>query len=416
MEMKTKNLMVFFLAILSVLSVVATVSATKTELANVEFVKVNSMIVDSSEGISVIAGDTLTVQIAFKALETAQDVKFKAEIEGEKIDVSEKTAPFNVEAGSRYVKTLTIKVPYELKDVVSENVELSWELYNKDYETTNFTDLDVQREAYKTSVMSISTNQRVSAGETMSIDVVLKNTGYNYLDDMYVTARIPSLGVEKTVYFGDLSSVDNCKDSIFCDAEDYDDEERDTERARFYLTVPYGAEAGIYTLEVEAKNSDLTTTEVKQFVVENDFSAGNVMVTSSSKTVSAGEEAVYNLLVVNPTNKLKVYTVSVDSSGSLSTDLESTMVAVPAGSSATVSLTAQSKTQGEYAFTANVFSGNELVSSVPLTTTVEGTSFTSPVAVLTIILAVIFIVLLIVLIVLVGKKPAKSEEFGESYY
>jgi preprotein translocase subunit SecG len=46
----------------------------------------------------------------------------------------------------------------------------------------------------------------------------------------------------------------------------------------------------------------------------------------------------------------------------------------------------------------------------------DGETETSPVVILTVILAVIFIVLLIVLIVLIGKKPEKSGEFGESYY
>jgi preprotein translocase subunit SecG len=43
-------------------------------------------------------------------------------------------------------------------------------------------------------------------------------------------------------------------------------------------------------------------------------------------------------------------------------------------------------------------------------------SMSDPVVVLTVILAIVFVVLLIVLIVLIGKKPEKSEDFGESYY
>ena len=68
----------------------------------------------------------------------------------------------------------------------------------------------------------------------------------------------------------------------------------------------------------------------------------------------------------------------------------------------------------------NIFSGESLVQTVTLSETVKGktssTGVSNPVIVLTIILAIIFIVLLIVLIVLIGKKPEKSEEFGESYY
>ncbi len=65
----------------------------------------------------------------------------------------------------------------------------------------------------------------------------------------------------------------------------------------------------------------------------------------------------------------------------------------------------------------NVISGNEL-NTVALNTQVEGKSVASknPITVLTVILAIVFLVLLVVLIVLIGKKPNKSEEFGESYY
>jgi preprotein translocase subunit SecG len=52
---------------------------------------------------------------------------------------------------------------------------------------------------------------------------------------------------------------------------------------------------------------------------------------------------------------------------------------------------------------------------VNLTKTAESGS-ASPVIAWIIVLAIIFIVLLVVLIVLMGKKPQKSEEFGESYY
>jgi len=63
-----------------------------------------------------------------------------------------------------------------------------------------------------------------------------------------------------------------------------------------------------------------------------------------------------------------------------------------------------------------VFSLNgELLYVVNMTKSVDSGS-SSPIVALTVILAIIFVVLLVVLIVLMGKKPEKSEEFGESYY
>jgi len=132
--------------------------------------------------------------------------------------------------------------------------------------------------------------------------------------------------------------------------------------------------------------------------------------------VAPGADAVYELLVVNPTDRLKVYRVVTESSGSLSSEANAAVVAIPAGTSKTVLVTANAENAGEYTFNVNVLSGETLESTVQLSLIAEGSSISSPIVILTIILAIVFIVLLVVLIVLIGKKPEKAEEFGESYY
>ena len=183
------------------------------------------------------------------------------------------------------------------------------------------------------------------------------------------------------------------------------------------MKIPYDAVSGIYTLEVEAENNDLAVIERKQIVVENDFSAGNAIVASMTQNIAVGQDAEYEVLVVNPTNKLKVYRIVPESSNQLSASTSQAVVAVPAGSSKAVMIKARADAEGIHNFNVNVFSGEELVSTVVLSANVSGTSFTAPVVVLTIVLAIVFLVLLVVLIILLGKKPEKEqEEFGESYY
>ena len=95
------------------------------------------------------------------------------------------------------------------------------------------------------------------------------------------------------------------------------------------------------------------------------------------------------------------------------------MVDISAGSSKTVTVKASATEDGSYTFNVSVYTlDGELVETVPLNLKVEGKtrSVADPVVVLTIVLAVIFLILLVVLIVLVGKKPQKAEELGESYY
>ena len=100
---------------------------------------------------------------------------------------------------------MKLEVPFELKDDLSDDVTLSVRIWNGDYES-EYEDivLRVQRPSYNPVVKSISTSQSVEAGETFPVDILLKNIGYNDLDDVYVTVRIPTLGVQKTAYFGDL--------------------------------------------------------------------------------------------------------------------------------------------------------------------------------------------------------------------
>ncbi|GAF76953.1 unnamed protein product, partial [marine sediment metagenome] len=271
-------------------------------------------------------------------------------------------------------------------------------------------DLIIQRPSYNIAIKSVTVPQSIDAGETFPIDIVLKNVGYNDLDDLYVTAIIPALGVEKTGYFGDLVALE-------CEGRHCDDDETDTVSRRIYLEVPYGVEAGVYTLEVEVKNDDMISSVAKQITISNDFSE-TIIVENFRQTVAVGEDAEYSLLIVNPTNKLKVYRITAESTGSVTARVSGSVVVVPAGSSEVVKVIANADSEGEYEFIVDVFSGEEFVKSITLSMNVTGSKSlsASPIVVLTVVLAIIFIVLLVVLIVLIGKKPEKSEEFGESYY
>lgn len=418
--MNTKKILVSLCTIAIALFLVATVSAatldnnavvstvvsttSATPIAMNTMIEVNGMNILTNP--SIIAGDTMTVKVTFTSNVSATNVRIKAEVEGDKVNFDATSVPFDVEAGHTYTKTLSLEVPSELKDALSGNVILSVKIWNGDYES-EYTDLPllVQRPSYNPVVKSITTSQTIQAGEIIPVDIVLKNLGYNSLNDVYVTVGISDLNVEKTAYFGDLVSIENNTD---------DDNKVDTVSGRIYLEVPYTAKSGVYTLEVKVTNDDVTSTFVRQVVVKNDLPE-NVIVTSTSKTVAVGEDAKYTLLLLNPTNSLKVYKVVAESNIDVSSSVDSAVVAVPAGSSKTVTVTANAALKGDYNFNVNVLSGEDLVSKVTLNLKAEGNSV-NPIVVLTVILAIIFLVLLVVLIVMIGKKPQKSEEFGESYY
>ncbi len=379
--MKTKNLMVSFIAIAMALFLVTTVSAA--ELADLSGLTVTIDNIDVAYSPAVIAGENVEIEVQFTANVDASNVRIKVEIEGDKIDVDAISNQFDVEDGHSYKKSLTLKVPYELKDDLSTDVELNVKVWNANYKTEDDYVLKAQRPSYNVDFKSISLPKTVTAGETFPVDLVLKNIGYNDLDDLYVVAKITGAELEKTVYFGDLVSDEWNYDS--------DSDETDTVNGRVYIEIPYNLVAGVYTLEVEVSTDDLVLSETKQLVIENEF----------PETVIKTADGLF---VVNPTNQMKIYRIVFPSNEMFLT--------VQAGSSETVEVKADSEV-----YTVNVLTMNgELVGSYDFSKQVLDDQTNNAIVVLTIILAIIFLVLLIVLIVLIGKKPQKTEEFGESYY
>jgi hypothetical protein len=406
-KIKAKNILVF-LAIAIVLVSASLASAYTSSLAYVDSIEVNGI---EDSDVSVIAGETIAVRVVFEATVDATDVKFKAELQGTKLDASALTTPFAIEKGKVYSKILKIKIPYELKDDISDDLFLNCRLWNGEYTTNlNQVRLRVQRPIYNADIMSISTRQSIDAGETLPIDLAIKNTGYNKLDDLYVTVKVKELDIKNTFYLGDLIAKE-CYDN-----DDCNENNKDTVVKRTYLKIPYNAEPKVYTIEVEARNNDMTINEVQEILVQNEFSTGNVVVSSYVKNLGVRQEGEFDLVIVNPTNKIKVYRVNSHSTNNnLEVDVENEVIVVPAGSSKTVKVFARAGSKGNYDFDINVFSGENLISQVTLTAKVQGAS--NPIYLLTIVLAVIFVVLLVALVVLIAKKPReKNQDFGESSY
>lgn len=356
--------------------------------------------------VSVVAEEDATFKVYFTAAENDTDVTVEATLDTGKNKVYASTNVFDVEKDKSYRKTLTLNVPQELDEELSKDIELSVEISGKEYKTEFDIVLFVQRPSYKADVKSVVVPSIITAGNTIPVEIVLKNKGYNDLKDVYVTASVLGMGVSQgPKWFGEIVNIRNCSD---------DCENEDTVYGTMYLQIPYNAEKGIYALSVIVENDDTQTEVLKQIEIKNDF-AQSVYSVGLTKDVKVGEEAVYELLVVNPTNKVKVYTI-VPQGENVDSKVSQSILAVPAGSSQTVQVKASAKTEGSYEFGVDLISGNVIEETVKYQLNVEGNNKVNPVTILTIILAIIFVALLVALIVLLGKKPDKSEEIGESYY
>jgi len=371
-----KNLGFFVVVLTSILLLSVTVSAA--DFSNVD-VTIDG--VDALDNAALVAGQTVTVKVYFTSDITTDDLKVKAELEASKIDVDDVTSTFEVETGHRYVKILTLEVPYDLEDEVSDDAVLNLKIWGGDaLAFTDTFDVRVQRPSYDVDFMSISAAQTVEAGKQLPVTVVLKNVGYNKLNDVYITVSIPELNVIKTGYFGDVVSVE-------------DDDNEDLVSGRILLDVPYEAKSGTYALQVDAKSDDFDTSKVTQILVENGLSS-NVLV--------AGNQ----IIIANPTNELLILRLVPETSG---VSLSDNLVIVPSGTSKSVSFSANTENSRVSVYSKD----GQLLESVVLP---SGSAGGSAYVVLTVILAIILLVLLAVLIILVTKKPEKKEEFGESYY
>jgi len=293
--------------------------------------------------------------------QTASNIRVKAEIEGDKEDVEKVTDYFDVEKNNTYVKVLSLKVPYDLKKKLSDETSLNIKIWGGDAKAyTDSFDIKIQRPSYNAGI-TITTSKEVKAGETFPVDVVVKNIGYNDLDDLFVIVRIPALDIEENSFFGDLV------------AEDDDDE--DSMKGRVYLKVPYDAEEGKYTLEVEVSNDDLVLSKVKEITIKNEF----------PETIVKTEKG---LLFINPTNNLKIYRVILPSG-------DESIVSVQSGSTNTLEVIPTSQ---EYVVNVLNMQG-ELVKSFTFEKS-KAETIEAPIAAITVILGVFIFILYFILYLL----------------
>lgn len=400
--MKSTNLMVSMIAVLAFAAILA---SNVSAFAVINGVTVNGIESFEAGTAAVFAGETIPIRVIFTATENQTDVRVSARLIGES-GVSDVSERFDVLPGNTYSRLMNIKLPFDIDPSEDLILVVSVESNARiaDHRDIN---LEVQRQSYIVEILSIDSSEQVKAGQTLALDIVLKNRGRQLAEDTYVRATIPELGAMTTSYFGDLSAVDQSNP-----------DKEDAVARRMYLTIPTSATPGIYTVELEAYNTDSSTTRTKRVVVVGSSQESRVLSPAVTKTFAVGEQKTYSITLVNSGNEIKVYDLAIDAPQSLSVEADDTLIVVPAGSSKTVTLTASAAKEGDYAFTVTVTSDGELVKKETFAATVEGTSTqkVNPSVVLTVVLAVIFVVLVIVLIVLLTRKPQKAEEFGESYY
>lgn len=388
--MKSQKSLVF----LSVLVAMTLISLVSANLASVITTEFNG--VTLSPGVDLVIDNKAEVEVVFTAGENASDVKVDVELFGE----SDSVSVGNIIEGKTYRKVLSLGALSGI-DELTEEYTVYVKVHNKNDKTEVSYKVTIQRESYEVSFLSADFSSRVEAGKVFPISVVLENTGYNDLNNLYVEVGIPELSVSTRAYVGDVVSMDN-------------DDKDNAKEVVLFLEVPEKAKAGTYAVLIKAydKKGNVETLASKLVsVVET--TTTNIVIPTKNQDLTAGK-ATYEIIVVNNGNDVKVFPLTTMSGSSLEVNAP-TLLTIPPKSSEIVELVVtQSKDAkvGTYTFTTTI-DGKQLVftANVVGTTTMSGSVIT-----LLVVLSIVFVVLLVVLVVLISKKDKVSEEVETSYY
>lgn len=403
-KMQTKALFAFIVALLAVTFVATFASALDFSAA--PYVELDSLNAGSGT-LGVIAGESYRVTVEFRPTSDASNIEISAWIAGESQDKVYSPFDQDLVAGSTYKPGLTITIPEDVNPEEELTLFVRIESDEGDNWEQSYT-LQAQRQSHNLDVLLVELDSSAKVGSTIAVDVVLKNMGRHEAEDTLVKIEIPELGIVKSAYFEDLSPTDVCDSDGECDTSD-------SRERRIFLRLPEEAQAGTYEVLVTAYTDNTKTIVSKTLRVTETAIKGEVLSNPSSQTFAVGEEAVYELLLVNTGSQIAVYNLVPSESDALSISLSDSVATVPAGSSKVVKVYVKANREGTFGFTVDVNSKN-FQESAKYTASVEGKSISSNVVALTIILAIIFIVLVVILIVLLTRKPEKTEDFGESYY
>lgn len=361
----------------------------------------------------------LSVKVVFKAEKDLSNVKLHAWINGYRKELEARTGEFDVFKGNLYSKTLFIDIPYDI------DARDTYTLYVKLEGKKEFTGVDeakinmnVQRIANILDILSVdlydrNRNNVFNAGSTIYADVVVKNRGNHKADDVYVKVSIKELGISRNVYLGDLEAYDN----------HYAHNNDDTKRVTIALTLPTNTATGVYTLEIEAYNSDLRDKETREIVIERAL-AKNVEIIPqvTEANVRTGATAQYSLLVSNTGETGENFIVEVlGANGWATTIVSPASFSLEAGESKIVQIdlnVAKDADAGKYPFTVRVKYGNNAKQYNFMANVTQGVEVDWKIIlmIIGIALAVAIIVLLILTLIKQSKSSSEEKPELESYY
>ena len=266
-------------------------------------------------------GETTDIRVEFvlddadPATQISDDrVRVKAWIGGFEFgDVTDRTDIFTVEEGITYVKHLSLDIPDDI-ELDDDEFRLHIEIFgNDDYETEETFKLGVRKDRHSVELVSrgiiFYPGNTVEAGRALRTVVRLENLGEQKEEDIFITVRIPELGVSTSTFIDELVPDETTND----DGEETSDSTND-----MILYIPADAQSGEYLVEIEVEynRGHDTFTEKRTILVEGmeEPSSDVEAITSvdiTSQDVTADSETAYKVMIANLGNQRLIYSVEL---------------------------------------------------------------------------------------------------------
>lgn len=280
------------------------VSFTAAADYGIEKVAINGLFIEN-ETVALDLGTRAQVDVWVRGL-AEEDVKVKAWISGyEYDDVQDVSETFQVSPDTLYRKELYLDIPQDLR-LDNKDYKLYIEVYdNEDYIEKVYS-VHIQERVHDIIVQDviIRPGTMTDAGDTLAVQVRLKNYGKRKEQDVKVELTIPQLGAYSATYVDFLDSVDSNDNS---------------ESTNFIpLQIPRDAPTGDFQVKINVlynnMNEESSTTRmiyVNGIDVEAEKSEGSIVLISSKKEHVIDEETNYKVGIANLEDSKKSYTVEV---------------------------------------------------------------------------------------------------------
>lgn len=378
-------------------------------------VKVNNVDLAGAT-LNVERGEVLNLEVLLNGINSVDDVRVKAEIDGyEHGDIEDRTSLFDVEAGDVYKKTLNLVIPNDIdaSQIYTLRVEASDDKNQEEFNVS----LKIDEQRHNLGIFDVLVNpSKVAAGRPLFMNVRVENLGEKKEENVKVTASIPELGVSTSGYIDELIT------QLQEDAGTSDDSEENTQNLDLILRIPDDAPSGNYNVKIDVEfnrgNDVVSTTEAVSIEgVEEEEEAAIVSIDATSKDVRTNAEASYRLMIANIGDERAIYNVEVDGADLWANSrVEPAFISVDADSTAEVKVYLTAKddaSAGSHSFVVKVNDGKNLVREMNLNANVVKSSIWGGFRQVLTVIFVILVVLLVVLGIIIAFRKMSSEGFDE---